>query len=63
MVCMFMTNFKVVASKMIELRPFYVLSVFCIFSIEKIKKIKNLFSKGYFRIMVCTFMTNFKVVA
>ena len=33
--CMFMTNFEVVSSKMTELWLFYILSIYCIFGIEK----------------------------
>ena len=36
---------------------------FCIFGIEKNEISKNLFSKGYFKIVFCTFMTNFKALS
>ena len=49
--CMFMTNFEVVSSKMTELWLFYILSIYCIFGIEKFEISKKVFSKGYFIIM------------
>ena len=58
-----MTNFKVIGRKMTELWSFYVLSVFCIFGIEKFEIKKKLFCKGYnFIIRLCRFMTNFKAI-
>ena len=42
--CMFMTNFEVVSSKMTELWLFYILSIYCIFGIEKFEiSKKNIF--------------------
>ena len=35
---------------------------FCIFSIEKFKISKKVFSKGYFIIRLCMFMANFEVI-
>ena len=49
--------------KMTELWSFYVLSVFCIFGIEKFEISKRIFSKVYFRIMLFMFVVNYKVVA
>ena len=49
MLCMFMTNFKVVGQKSTELWSFYVF-VFLAFFVLKNLKIKNIFSKGYVRI-------------
>ena len=57
-----MANLKVVGLKTTKLWLFYVLCVFCIFGIEKNEISKNVFSKGYFKIVLCTFMTNFKIV-
>ena len=57
-----MTNFKVIGRKMTELWSFYVLSVFCIFGIEKFEISKRIFSISYFIIGLRSFMTNFKVV-
>ena len=57
-----MANLKGVALITTNLWLFYVLCVFCSFGIEKNEISKNLFSKGYFKIVLCTFMTNFKVV-
>ena len=57
-----MANLKVVSLKTTKLWLFYVLCVFCIFGIEKNEISKNVFSKGYFKIVLCTFMTNFKIV-
>ena len=59
---MFMLNFELIDPKMTELWSFYVLSVFCIFCIEKIEISKKVFSKGYFIIKLCTFMSNFEVI-
>ena len=58
-----MTNFKVVGEKTAEIWSFYVLSVFCIFAIEKFEISKRIFSKVYFRIMLCMFVANYMVVA
>ena len=58
-----MANIKVVGLKTTKLWLFYVLCVFCIFGIEKNEISKNVFSKGYFKIVLCTFMTNFMIVA
>ena len=57
-----MRNFKVVGQIMTELWLFHILSVFCIFGIEKFEISRKMFSKGYFIIRLYTFMTNFKVV-
>ena len=57
-----MANWKVVGLKTTKLWLFYVFCIFCIFGIEKNEISKNVFSKGYFKIVLCTFMTNFKIV-
>ena len=57
-----MANFEVIGQKMTELWSFYVLSVFCIFCIEKFEILKKVFSNGYFIIRLCTFIANFEVI-
>ena len=57
-----MTNFEVISRKMTELWSFYVLSVFCIFGIEKFEISKRMFFISYVIISLRSFMTNFKVV-
>ena len=49
LLCMLMTNFKVVGKKSTKLWSFYVF-VFLAFFVLKNLKIKNIFSKGYVRI-------------
>ena len=57
-----MENLKVVGLKTTKLWLFYVLCVFAFLVFKKNEISKNLFSKGYFKIVLCTFMTNFKIV-
>ena len=57
-----MTKFEVISQKMTELWLFLVLSVFCIFCIEKFEISKKIFCKSCFIIRLCTFMTNFEVI-
>ena len=45
-----MTNFKVVCQKTTKLWLFFVMSVLCIFAIEKVEISKQIFYKGYVRI-------------